>query len=278
MRSVPLSHLFDAARAALLAGGAVLRSGFAVKRRVRYKTPTSPVTQVDLASEKAIFSVIRRRFPDHTFLAEESAYLRRGDLGASRPGRYRWIIDPLDGTVNFVHGVPQSCVSVAVECDGRVLAGGVFDPYRRELFMAARGKGATLNGKRVEVSDRGRMRHAMVITGFPYDRRRHSGTLASLVERLLARGIDIRRFGAAALDLAWVACGRADAYWEFKLSPWDVAAGWLLVEEAGGRVSDLKGRGLTLDNPLQTLATNGRVHDELIRIFRPCRAKIEGIK
>lgn len=232
-----------------------------------YKTPTSPVTWVDRESERRIISLIRKRFPTHTFLAEESAFLngikKNGSAG------YRWIIDPLDGTVNYLHRIPQSCVSVAVEREGRMLAGGVYDPFRNELFMAVRGKGATQNGRRIRVSKQKEFKRSLLITGFPYNRHELASYLVAMVKPILRQGIDIRRLGAAALDLSWVACGRAEGFWEYKLSPWDVAAGWLLVEEAGGKVTDFKGKPLSIDSPQQTLATNGYIHASMTRIFTP---------
>jgi myo-inositol-1(or 4)-monophosphatase len=234
---------------------------------VSYKTATSPVTQVDQASERKIIRLIRKRFPDHTFLAEESAFLKKGDLGKSRLGRYRWVIDPLDGTVNFMHRIPQACVSVAVECGGVVLAGGVYDPFRDELFLAARGKGATLNGKPIRVSRETKLIRALLVTGFPYNHQRNAVYHANLLVPFLTKTADIRRFGAAALDLAWIACGRLDIYWELGLQPWDVAAGWLLIEEAGGKVTDFENKSLSVDRPYKTLATNGRLHDRVVRLF-----------
>lgn len=254
-------------RAALLAGGAVLKKAHHERPRVSYKTPTSPVTQVDLRAEKAIIQLIRRNFPDHTFLAEESAFLKQGDIGPSRADRYRWVIDPLDGTVNFIHGIPQFCVSIAVEKGGAVLAGGIYDPSRDELFLAARGRGATLNGKRIAVSKQTDFRQSLIITGFPYDRDKKALYYLSLLEPFVRGSGGVRRFGSAAIDLAWVACGRADGYWECGLNPWDVAAGWLLVEEAGGRVSRFRGEPFRLDDTSETLASNGVVHGAMSMLF-----------
>ena len=258
-------------RDTLLAGGAILRAGFAGRRVVRFKTPTSPVTQIDLRSEKAIVDLVRRRFPDHTFLAEESAHARKGDLGRSRPGRFRWVIDPLDGTVNYLHRIPLSCVSVAVETGGVVLAGGVYDPFRDELFLAERGKGATLNGRTLRVSDEPRLSQALLITGFPYDHRRWARLYLSVLEAFLKKCQDVRRLGSAAIDLAWISAGRADGFWEYKLNPWDVAAGLLLVQEAGGRVSDFSGGPFLLDRTGETLASNGKIHAEMLRVFSGLR-------
>ncbi len=259
--------LFKTVRDALLTGGTVLKKWARRRVQVSFKTPTSPVTQADRESEKKIIALIRRRFPEHTFLAEESAFLKEGDLGPSRADRYRWVIDPLDGTVNFMHGVPQACVSVAVERNGRVLAGGIYDSFRDELFLARRGGGATLNGRRIRVSPVPTLKRAMLVTGFPYDRSKRAKTLANSIRPFFERGIDIRRFGAAALDLAWVACGRCDGFWEYNLNPWDVAAGWLLVEEAGGKVTDFDGRPFRLDFPGRLLATNRKIHPPMVAVL-----------
>lgn len=267
MKEESLEKLNQVAKKALLAGGAIVRRGFDGVRRVKYKGTYSPVTQIDVASEKAIFKTVRQAFSGHTFLAEESAFLKKGDLGKSRPGRYRWVIDPLDGTVNFMHRIPQSCVSVAVECNGEVLTGGVYDPFRNELFMAVRGRGATMNGKRIRVSVERRLIRSLVITGFPYDHQQNAAKHAKFIQPFLAKYADLRRHGAAALDLAWVACGRVETFFEFDLNPWDVAAGILLVHEAGGRVSDFRGKPLDLDRPHQTLATNGAVHPATLKLF-----------
>jgi myo-inositol-1(or 4)-monophosphatase len=178
------------------------------------------------------------------------------------------VIDPLDGTVNFVHGVPQSCVSVAVERGGQVLAGGVYDPFRNELFMAMRGKGATMNGRKIHVSKERDISKALLVTGFPYDRFRRVDHLLAALRPFFERGIDIRRFGAAALDMAWVACGRVDAFWELGLSRWDIAAGWLLVEEAGGRVTTYANKPINFDSLKDLLSSNSSVHSALSRLLR----------
>lgn len=278
MKPIPLSRLLDTAKQALLAGGAIVKHGYTVKRRIRYKEPTSPVTQIDLASEKKIIQTIRRRFPDHTFLAEESAFVKKGDLGKSRPDRYRWVIDPLDGTVNFMHGIPLACVSIAVERGGTVLAGGIYDPSHDELFLAAKGQGSTLNGRRIRVSPEKDLGRALLITGFPYDHRDHSNFYMKYVHAFLKKGQDLRRLGSAAIDLAWVACGRAEGFWELKLNPWDVAAGWLLVEEAGGRVSNFRNQRVTIDDTTQTLATNGHIHEAMARVMKGIGGGGRGVK
>jgi len=267
VKSPSLEHLYNTARRALLVGGDVLRRGFGQRNRISYKSAVSPVTQVDQLSERKIIRLILNRFPDHTFMAEESAFVKKGDLGKSRPDRYRWVIDPLDGTINYIHGIPQSCVSVAVERGGEILAGGVYDPFRRELFMAVKGKGATMNGSKIRVSRERKMIRSLLITGFPYDRRTHGDKYLSLLRPFLKKSGGVRRFGAAAIDLAWVACGRAEGFWEMRLQPWDVAGGKLLIEEAGGRVSNFHNKPLDLDSPIQTVASNGLIHKHLTRVL-----------
>jgi myo-inositol-1(or 4)-monophosphatase len=261
-----LNALFETTRFALLAGVKIVSAGFGKSKRVRYKTATSPVTQVDVASERAIIKLITQRFKGHVFLAEETASIVQHNRDVSH-SEYRWVIDPLDGTVNFIHGIPQVSVSIAVEKDGVVLAGGVFDPFRNELFMAARGRGATLNGRKISVSKETAPLRSLLITGFPYDHQKNARFHAKLLTPFLKTLADIRRFGSAAIDLSWIACGRADAYFELELNPWDVAAGWLLVEEAGGKVTDFAGKPISVEAPKQTVATNRRLHAAILKNF-----------
>jgi len=264
---ISTNQLFQTAKAALLAGGDILRRGAREKKRITYKSALDPYTQVDLAIEKKVIGLIRTKFPTHQFLAEESSYQSRMRKPAGISGEYRWIIDPLDGTVNFIHRVPQSCVSIAVEKKGILLAGGVYDPYRDELFMAARGRGATMNGRAIRVSKETNLKRCLMVTGFPYLREKKIRTLMRGLQAVLSECADVRRFGSAALDLAWVACGRTDGYWESSLNAWDVAAGWLLVEEAGGKLSNFKGHQLNICSPQEILASNGRIHRKLVRLF-----------
>jgi myo-inositol-1(or 4)-monophosphatase len=259
-----LTALFETTRDALLASGKIVKAGFNRTKKVRYKTATSPVTQVDIASERAIIELITKRFKDHSFLAEETASTIELNRDASS---YRWVIDPLDGTVNFIHGIPQVSISIAVEKNGVVLAGGVFDPFRDELFLAARGRGATLNGRKIAVSKESVLLRSLLITGFPYDHQQHVREHMERLKPFLEKMADIRRFGSAAIDLSWVACGRADAYFESKLNPWDVAAGILLVEEAGGKMSDYAGRPLRLDKIDGTIASNRRLFAAFLKSF-----------
>jgi myo-inositol-1(or 4)-monophosphatase len=180
-------------------------------------------------------------------------------------------VDPLDGTINYAHGVPHACVSIGLEENGRVIMGAVLDPFKRELFFAASGRGAFVNGRRIRVSSKNKLIDSLLVTGFPYDRHKRATFYLKFYDAFMRRTQGIRRMGAAALDMAYVACGRFEGYWEFKLKPWDAAAGWVLVREAGGRVTDFRGRPYSLEDTGQTLCTNGRVHDDMARILSRSR-------
>lgn len=220
------------------------------------------VTEVDLAIERAFRATIAERFPDHDVLGEEFS---AGD-GARQGSRYRWIFDPLDGTTNYAHGLPIFCSSLALEVDGIAEVGAVYDPNRRELFTAERGRGALLNGRPMKVSATRTVLDAMLCTGFPYDVHQSKHEIVGLFSEFVGRARAVRRLGSAALDLCYVAAGRLDGFWEQRLKPWDTAAGALIVSEAGGRVTDWD------DAPYQSrsdrlLASNGLVHDEMRNII-----------
>jgi len=270
MNQIPLRILKETAKDALIRGGDIVRRGFYRSRRVTYKGPLSPVTQIDLQSERAVIGLIRKRFPGHEFLAEESAFLKKINPHGTASKTYRWLIDPLDGTTNFVHRVPHACVSVAVEHEGEILAGGVIDPFRDELFLAEQGGGAFLNGKRIFVSQEKNLLHSLFITGFPYNHNLYAQKYAKTLVPFLRKTADLRRFGAAAIDLAWIACGRAEGYFEYHLNPWDVGAGYLLVKEAGGEMTDFRGRPFQVLSPVQTLATNREIHKKALNMLRFC--------
>jgi myo-inositol-1(or 4)-monophosphatase len=210
------------------------------------------VTEADREAEHAVIRTLNRAFPQHAILAEES-----GANEARSP--HRWIIDPLDGTTNFAHRFPQFCVSIAYERRGRVELAVVFDALKRETFFAVRGRGARLNSKPIRVSATPSLDLALLATGFPYDRRERRNFYLTFWEAFMMRTQGVRRTGSAALDLCYVACGRVDAFWEFGLRPWDVAAGSLIVSEAGGRVTNLDGSALDID-ARKILASNGRLH------------------
>jgi myo-inositol-1(or 4)-monophosphatase len=231
-----------AVRAARRAGSIINRAaldGSALE--VKSKHVHDYVTQVDRAAEEAIIGIVHKAYPDHAFLAEES-----GSSGAE--AEYRWIIDPLDGTTNFIHGFPQYCVSIAVEQRGALAHAVIYDPGRNELFTASKGRGAFLNDRRIRVSKCARMQDALVGTGFPFKELKRVELYLGQLRRLMSDASGVRRAGAAALDLAYVACGRLDAFWELGLSPWDMAAGALLIQEAGGLVGDLEGDSGFMDS------------------------------
>jgi myo-inositol-1(or 4)-monophosphatase len=244
----------DAAKA----GGAIVARHFGASPDPEYKGRFDPVTAIDHASEAAVLAVIDSHRPEDPVMAEESG-------GEQHPGRH-WIVDPLDGTVNFVHGIPQVCVSVALYEGSRGLVGVVYDPLRDELFTAAAGEGARLNGHVISVSATATLERAVVATGFPYDHDVKAEELSVVLREVLRQVNGIRRFGSAALDLAWVAAGRLDAYWELGIAPWDGAAGLILVREAGGTVTDPLGRDSTPSMGL-VVAANRALHHDLRSII-----------
>ena len=230
---------------------------------VSHKGDIDLVTEADLAAERLIIERISGHFPRHAILTEES-----GDVAeAGRPdAEYKWIIDPLDGTTNYAHGYPTFCVSVALEHRGSVVVGAVYDPTRDEMFAAERGGGATLNGRRIRVSETDELNRALVCTGFPYDVRER-GDFARHFRAFIMRAQSVRRDGAAALDLAYVASGRFEGFYEEGLRPWDVAAGVLLVEEAGGRVTHYDGTEFDIYNQ-RIAASNGLIHDSMLEVLQ----------
>lgn len=246
--------------------GALLRESIGERKVVAHKTELSLVTETDHRSEEVIVRTLLSRFPDHALLTEESP--------ARGKSPYRWIIDPVDGTTNFAHTFPVACVSIAFEDHGQITQGGIYDPFRSELFYAERGRGATLNGLPIVVSQNPTLAHSLLSTGFPYDRRQNAEDYLAIFKAFMMKVQGIRRMGAAALDLAYVACGRFDGFWELKLRSWDVAAASLLVEEAGGRLSDFWGGLPAVSSPetdwvSQMVATNGFIHGEMVKVLQP---------
>jgi myo-inositol-1(or 4)-monophosphatase len=231
-----------AVRAARRAGSIINRAALdGSPLEVKAKRANDFVTKVDRAAEEAILDTVRRAYPGHGFLAEESG---QSDGAAE----YRWIIDPLDGTTNFIHGFPQYCISIAVEQRGALAHAVVYDPVKNELFTASKGRGAFLNDRRIRVSKAVRLADALVGTGFPFKELSRIEPYTSQLKEIMHSSAGVRRAGAAALDLAYVACGRLDAFWELGLSPWDMAAGALLIQEAGGLVADLDGEDRWLES------------------------------
>ena len=217
------------------------------------------VSEIDKASEQQIISFIKTRYPDHAILAEESG-------GKGHTAVYKWVIDPLDGTINYIHGVPVFCVTIAVEHRGELIAGVVYDPNLDELFTAEKGSGAFLNGKRLHVSHTTELINSLLVTGFPYEIAKNPDHAVEHFVNFLMEARAIRRLGSAALDLSYVAAGRFDGFWEVSLNPWDMAAGMLLVYEAGGKVTDFSG-GTASIYKKQILATNSLIHEAMLRVL-----------
>jgi myo-inositol-1(or 4)-monophosphatase len=238
--------------------GALLMQYFQQHLKVEYKGDADLVTVADRKSETLIRQRIRAQWPTHDVLGEEEGLADRGS-------DYRWYVDPLDGTTNFAHGFPVFCVSLALECKNQRIAGVVYDPTRDELFSAELGSGAYLNQQRIQVSKTGNLAESLVATGFP-SHKRHKNPNIYFYHQITLHSHGVRRAGSAALDLCCVACGRFDGFWEFNLNPWDTAAGVLIVEEAGGEVSNFRGGPFQL-NSRETLATNGLIHGAMLNEF-----------
>lgn len=232
---------------------------------VRFKGKIDLVTEVDLRAESVIRETLERLTPGIAILAEEG--------GGARDARTRWIVDPLDGTTNFVHGFPFYCVSIALELDGELACGVIRDPVRGVTYSATRGGGATANGEPLRVSSTSNLNEALLASGFAYDRRERADFYLRYVKAFMERAQGFRRCGSAAMDLVMVARGELDGYWEFGLNPWDVAAGALLVSEAGGRVSEMNCAPLDLEKP-KILATNSLIHEEMAGIIRELEGAI----
>lgn len=239
------------------AGAKVLKEYFNGTFTISHKgTINNLVTEADKKAEEAIIAAIRETYPDHYILSEEVGELKQNSS-------YKWIIDPIDGTVNFAHGIPICCVSIGLEEDGEMIMGAVYNPLMNEFFFAQKGFGATLNDQRIQVSRKPSVANACLVTGFPYTVEGRTSPLATL-ERFIRQGLPIRRLGSAAIDLCWVACGRFDGFWEHHLNPWDSAAGYLIVQEAGGRVTDFSGNTYS-PYQKQILATNGIIHEDMLK-------------
>lgn len=240
------------------AGAAVLKQYFNQPFKISSKTEINDlVTEADHKSEAEIFNIIRANFPGHNILSEET-----GEI--IQESNYKWIIDPIDGTINFANSIPICCVSIGLEVNGKMEMGAVYNPFINEFFFAQRGFGATLNGDRISVSKKNNVATSCLVTGFPYSYLDTENGPLEVFARLIRKNIPVRRLGSAAIDLCWVAAGRFDGFYEHKLQPWDSAAGFLIVEEAGGKVTDMKGNNYDIYKP-GIVATNGYLHDELIK-------------
>ena len=250
----------------MVRAGEFQKSRFGSQIKIRKKGDIDLVTEVDLEIERMFRALIAERFPDHAVLAEEMG--ETGPSTAAGTGaipQCRWVFDPLDGTSNYAHGIPIFCSALALEVDGEIVVGAVFDPNRNELYTAERGVGAWLNGERLRVSDTSALSEAMLVTGFPYDVREKLDDYLSLFGEYLRSARAVRRLGSAAIDLCWVAAGRMDAFWERGLKVWDMMAGGLIVQEAGGRVTALDG-GPWRPHEGDVLASNGHIHDAMVSI------------
>ncbi len=249
----------NTAISAIFQGGKILSDMYGSMFKVDRKGRIDLVTEADTASERAIINAITRQFPDHAILAEESGTHRE-------KSPYRWVIDPLDGTTNFAHNLPLFSISIAFQAHGETLFGAVFNPISEELFMAEKGKGATLSGRPIAVSTIATVEESLLVTGFPYNVREILPELLLKFEACLDAAQGVRRLGSAALDLCYLACGRFDGFWEENLKAWDTAAGALIAQEAGARITDFT-EGAFTPGAAQMLATNGSIHQEMITLL-----------
>jgi myo-inositol-1(or 4)-monophosphatase len=254
-----LPSLKDLAIKAAKKAGKLLRENLNKEKKIEFKGEVDLVTELDRASEGLIIDILKSGLPESGILTEE-----REEIVASND--YRWIVDPLDGTTNYAHSYPVFCVSIALERKGEVILGVVYDPTSEELFVAEKGRGATLNGEEIAVSKTSDLSRSLLSTGFPYDIRTSPDNNLDFFACFALKAQAIRRAGSAALDLCYVACGRFDGFWELKLKPWDVAAGNLMVTEAGGKVSDFAGAPFSLCSK-ETLASNGLLHEIMIEVL-----------
>ncbi|MFQ5456139.1 MAG: inositol monophosphatase family protein [Nitrospirota bacterium] len=261
MNILELEEIKKTAIKAVQKGGEILKRGLEEDIRIDYKGAINLVTDIDRRSEEAIIGIIKKSFPEHDILAEEGGE-KRGSLSD-----YKWIIDPLDGTTNYAHRFPCFCISIGVEVNGEILIGLVYDPARDELFLAEKGKGAYLNGRPIHVSSIDSLIASLLVTGFSYDIRDSSKNNFEHFCNMSLHAQGVRRTGSAAIDLCYVAMGRLDGFWELKLSPWDVAAGYLIVTESGGKVTDFFSNSFSVYSK-EILATNGRIHDGMLKILQ----------
>jgi myo-inositol-1(or 4)-monophosphatase len=253
-------HYLEIAMAAAKEAGRVQMLHFGHPHKVEYKGDINPVTIVDKLCEQTVVQKISDAFPDHDLLTEESPFEKKGSP-------WKWIIDPLDGTTNYLHGFPCFCVSIGLEVEGEVRLGVIYNPILDEMFHAERGKGTFLNGNRISVSRVDDLDRSLLCTGFPYDVREHADFYLHYFHQFIIRSFAIRRPGSAALDLCYLAAGRFDGFWELKLHPWDVAAGYLMVTEAGGKVTDFKGQPFNIYSE-EMVASNGLIHNQMIEVIK----------
>jgi myo-inositol-1(or 4)-monophosphatase len=255
-----MNEFMAVARDAALKAGGMLRENIHGLREISYKGDVNLVTEMDRRSERVIVGLLSASFPAHGIIAEEETRVRNAS-------GFTWIVDPLDGTTNYAHGYPCFSVSIALEQGDEIILGAVYDPMRNELFTAQQGQGARLNGNPIRVSGIDVLIRSLLATGFPYDRKVSDKNNLNHFYELLMASQEVRRDGSAALDLCSVACGRFDGFWELKLKPWDVAAGSLILREAGGRVSDFSGSRFSIYDE-EILASNGRIHDQMAALLQ----------
>lgn len=257
-----MTKQFDLAIEAAIKTGRYLKKMFYLPKDVCYKGEIDIVTDSDIKAEKIIINSIKKAFPKHDIVAEETKnFYNRKSKG------FRWIIDPIDGTTNFAHGYPFFCVSIGLEFDGKIILGAIYNPLLNELFTAQAGRGAYLNNKKIKVSDASLMSKSLLSTGFPYDIRRDSRTNLKYFTEFQLKSLNVRRDGSAALDICYVACGRFDGFWELKLKPWDTAAASLILKEAGGKITNFNGTKYNIYKD-ETLATNGLIHNQMLEILK----------
>lgn len=254
-----------AVKAAREAGG-ILKKSLGKRRTISYKSGMRDmVTEMDTRAQRLIISHIKKDFPEHNILAEEN-------VNTQEQSGYRWYIDPLDGTTNYAHGFPWFAVSIGVEKDGELICGVVYNPNLDELFVAEKGKRAACNGRRIHVSDIRNLKDSLLTTGFPYDIEENPNNNLNYFLKFSLSSQAVRRPGCASLDLCSVACGRFDGYWEIKLSPWDMAAGALIVQEAGGNVTDCSGKPLDLYKK-ELVASNGKIHKQMLSVLKTAKPR-----
>lgn len=253
-------HYLEVAVNAAREAGQIQKLYFGSSLQIEYKGEINPVTEVDRLCDRVISETLLRSFPEHDLLTEETPFQKKGSP-------YRWIVDPMDGTTNYLHGYPCFCVSIALEFEKEIILGVVYNPILDELFVSERGKGAYLNGKKIFVSQEKNLFRSFLSTGFPYDVHEHADFYLSYFREFIIRSFAIRRPGSAALDLCYLAAGRFDGFWELKLQPWDVAAGALMVVEAGGKITDFEGRPFHISSK-EVLASNGWIHSQMLQTIK----------
>jgi myo-inositol-1(or 4)-monophosphatase len=257
---ISLDDLLDAAVAASQEAGSLLLQYASTGFSIEYKNPIDLVTDADRAAEQCVIDRLKAHFPTHRVLAEEQGHVEKA------PSPYLWIIDPLDGTTNFAHGYPAYCVSIGLEYEGRCVLGVIFDPTRNELFTAIEQRGAQLNGRSINVSNTITLDNSLLVTGFAYDIRETPRNNLDHFVKFALKAQGLRRTGSAALDLCYVAAGRFDGFWEVRLNPWDMAAGSVIVREAGGRLTDFSGKDLSIYGQ-ELVASNGQIHEVMLTVL-----------